>query len=115
MLFVVLSPTGPYFRTGAKPLSILAYGGSARTWPNGTGNFKLGINYPSAFQVQEEARKIGYDQILWLVRDEKSEPETAKVTEAGSMNFFVIVQRDDGGKSQSLRSRRLSVLMTTRP
>lgn len=96
MLYVILSPTGPYFKTGEKPLSLLAYGKSARTWPNGTGNFKLGINYPSAFQAQEEAHKQGYAQILWLVRDENSKPETAKVTEAGSMNFFIVLQRDDG-------------------
>ncbi|KAF9235840.1 aminotransferase [Melanogaster broomeanus] len=36
------------------------------------------------------AAKQGYDQVLWLFGDDK------RVTEAGAMNFFVVVKRDDG-------------------
>jgi hypothetical protein len=33
----------------------------------------------------------GYDQILWLLGDDK------KITEVGAMNIFLIVKCDDGG------------------
>lgn len=40
---------------------------------------------------QAVAQKLGYDQCLWLLGEDK------KVTEVGAMNFFVVVQREDGG------------------
>lgn len=91
-LFVILSPTGPYFRGGSKPVSLLAVGENVRAWPGGTGGHKLGLNYAPGFLPQRAAAKQGYDQILWLLGDDH------KVTEAGAMNFFVVVQRDDGGE-----------------
>jgi len=90
MLYVILSPTGPYFRTGPKPISLLAVSESVRSWPGGTGGYKLGLNYAPGFLPQRIGAKEGYDQILWLLGDEK------RVTEAGAMNFFVVVQREDG-------------------
>ena len=35
--------------------------------------------------------KQGYTQILWLLGEE------SKITEAGAMNFFAVIKRDDGG------------------
>lgn len=99
LLYVILSPAGPYFKTGAKALSLLAHGESARTWPGGTGGFKLGSNYTSSFQPLAEAAKKGYQQLLGLHGDWKSNPEDMTITEAGAMNFFAVVKRDDGGKS----------------
>jgi len=87
MLFVVLTPTGPYFRTPAA-LSLLAVGENVRAWPGGTGGHKLGVNYAPSFLPQQIAAKQGYEQCLWLLGD--------NVTEAGAMNFFVILKRDDG-------------------
>ena len=91
MLFIVLTPTGPYFRTPAA-LSLLAVGENVRAWPGGTGGHKLGVNYAPSFLPQQIAAKQGYEQCLWLLGD--------NVTEAGAMNFFVILKRDDGGMSQ---------------
>ena len=91
VLYVILSPAGPYFRTGPKPISLLAVGENVRSWPGGTGGHKLGLNYAPGFLPQKVAAKEGYDQILWLLGEDK------KITEAGAMNFFVVVKRDDGG------------------
>jgi len=96
MLYVILSPTGPYFRTGAKAVRLLAVGEHVRSWPGGTAAYKLGINYPACFSPQQQAAKKGYEQILWLLGDENRDPLEMKVTEAGSMNFFVVVKREDG-------------------
>jgi branched-chain amino acid aminotransferase len=91
MLFVVMTPTGPYFRTPTA-LSLLAVGESVRSWPGGTGGHKLGANYASGFLPQQMAAQQGYQQCLWLIGE--------NVTEAGAMNFFVVLKRDDGGKAQ---------------
>ena len=88
MLFVILSPTGPYFHTPTT-ISLLAVGGSARSLSGGTGAHKLGSNYTSGFLPQQIAAKQGYQQCLWLIGE--------NVTETGTMNFFIVLKRDDGG------------------
>ncbi|KAF4605775.1 hypothetical protein EYR40_004565 [Pleurotus pulmonarius] len=90
MLYVVLSPTGPYFPTGPKPLSLMAVSETARTWPGGTGGHKLGINYAPALLPQQIAAKQGYDQVVWLLGEDN------RITEVGAMNVFAVVGRDDG-------------------
>ena len=89
-LYVILCPTGPFFRTGARPVNLLAVHEHVRSWPGGTGGYKLALNYAPMFEPQRQAAKLGYDQCLWLLGDEK------KVTEVGAMNFFIVVKRDDG-------------------
>ncbi|KAJ8472937.1 hypothetical protein ONZ51_g8189 [Trametes cubensis] len=88
VLYVICSPTGPYFRTGARPINLLAVNETVRAWPGGTGGYKLALNYAPTFKPQQYAAKLGYDQCLWLLGE--------KITEAGAMNFFVVVQREDG-------------------
>ncbi|KAI0920452.1 hypothetical protein AcV5_010181 [Taiwanofungus camphoratus] len=88
VLYVILSPTGPYFRTGTRPISLLAVNETVRAWPGGTGGYKLALNYAPTFKPQQYAEAQGYNQVLWLLGE--------KVTEAGAMNFFVVLKRDDG-------------------
>ena len=71
-------------------ISMLAVDEHVRSWPGGTGAYKLALNYAPTFRPQHQAAKLGYDQCLWLLGE--------KITEAGAMNFFVVVRRDDGGK-----------------
>ncbi|KIP07318.1 hypothetical protein PHLGIDRAFT_35481 [Phlebiopsis gigantea 11061_1 CR5-6] len=87
LLYVVCSPTGPYFRT-SRMLSLMAVSEHVRSWPGGTGGYKLSGNYAPTFMPQKEAAKKGYDQVLWLIGE--------TITEAGAMNFFVVLQREDG-------------------
>ncbi len=98
MLYVILCPTGPYFPTGVSGITLLAEHENVRSWPGGTGGYKLGLNYAPCFGPQQKAAKLGYMQILWLLGDDR------RITEAGAMNFFVVVKRDDGGKSCSYRN-----------
>lgn len=90
LLYVFLSPTGPYFLGEVKGISLLAVGKTVRAWPGGTGDYKLGLNYAPTFLPQRIAAKQGYDQVLWLFGEE------SRVTEAGAMNFFAVLKRDDG-------------------
>ncbi|KAH8111473.1 branched-chain amino acid aminotransferase II [Phellopilus nigrolimitatus] len=90
MIYVICCPAGPYFGASVKRIPLYACYDSVRSWPGGTGGYKLGLNYASTFEPQRRAAKKGYAQVLWLLGDEH------KVTEAGAMNFFVIVRRTDG-------------------
>ncbi|KAI0766835.1 branched-chain amino acid aminotransferase II [Trametes elegans] len=88
-LWVMCAPTGPYFRGGVRPLSLLAIGETVRAWPGGTGEHKIAVNYGPTLKPQQAALDGGYDQTLWLFGD--------RITEAGVMNFFMALKRDDGG------------------
>ncbi|KAI0666583.1 branched-chain amino acid aminotransferase II [Trametes maxima] len=88
LLWVMCAPTGPYPSAPVRPLSLLA-GDGVRAWPGGTGEHKISVNYGPALGPHQIALDRGYDQALWLLGD--------KITEAGVMNFFVALKRDDGG------------------
>ncbi|KAL4254891.1 Branched-chain-amino-acid aminotransferase [Abortiporus biennis] len=90
ILYVVVSPAGPYFKTGSRAVSLLAVTEHVRAWPGGTGGYKLSLNYAPTFMPQQAAAQKGYDQVLWILGEDKH------VTEVGAMNFFVVVKRDDG-------------------
>jgi len=90
-IYVIVTPTGPYFRDATKGISLLAVGENVRSWPGGTGGHKLGLNYAPGFLPQRLASNQGYDQVLWLLGEEE------RVTEVGPMNFFLAVKREDGG------------------
>jgi branched-chain amino acid aminotransferase len=55
--------------TTPKPpgLKLLASKSDVRAWPGGFGYAKVGANYGPAFVSHMEGRKMGYDQILWLL------------------------------------------------
>ncbi|KAF4556809.1 Amino-transferase class IV-like protein 2 [Elsinoe fawcettii] len=61
-----------------------------RAWPGGFGFAKLGANYGPSLLAQGEARKRGFNQILWLFGQE------GFVTEAGASNFFVVWRTKEG-------------------
>ena len=43
LLYVILSPVGPYFKTGTfSPVALLADPSFVRAWPGGCGDCKLG-------------------------------------------------------------------------
>lgn len=90
-MYTIVTPVGPYFPTTTGGVSLLAVGEHVRSWPGGTGGFKLGLNYGPGFVPQQAAATLGYDQILWLLGMNK------QITEAGAMNFFAVARRDDGG------------------
>eukprot|EP00887_Chlorella_sp_A99_P003728 scaffold7.g3728.t1 len=92
---VVLSPVGPYFPSGLKPVSLFVDEVNSRAWPGGVGDRKLGGNYAPTVQVQvEAARRHGTQQVIYTCRD-PSRPGEEAFEECGSMNvFFHMAQRD---------------------
>ena len=90
LLFVIMSPVGPYYSTGVKPVALEANPERVRAWPGGTGDSKLGANYAPGVMPQREAAERGYQQNLWLFGDEHW------LTEVGTMNMFVVLRKEDG-------------------
>lgn len=93
LLYVVItywpSPKVPIHpaRSEAQPDGLKLWASTSRwvrAWPGGSGNAKLAANYGPALMADREAKRRGYDQVLWLFGDD------GRVTEAGSANFFVV-------------------------
>ncbi len=91
-MFIITSPTGPYFPTGFKPVTLLADPKYVRAFPGGAGNYKVGSNYGPTIYVALEAQKKGCQQVLWLFDKEEY------LTEAGTMNIFLVIKHTNGGK-----------------
>ncbi|XP_005992339.1 branched-chain-amino-acid aminotransferase, cytosolic isoform X2 [Latimeria chalumnae] len=84
LLYVILSPVGPYFATGSfNPVSLWADPKYVRAWKGGTGDCKMGGNYGASIYAQYEAMDLGCQQVLWLFGDDH------QVTEVGTMNLFL--------------------------
>lgn len=79
---IILSPTGPYF---SKPMRIYVEENYVRAVEGGVGFAKNAGNYGAAMHPTAEAKKKGYDQVLWT--DAK---EHKYVQECGTMNVFFI-------------------------
>ncbi|ODV59987.1 branched-chain amino acid aminotransferase [Ascoidea rubescens DSM 1968] len=94
LLYVILSPVGPYYATGFKAVSLEATDYATRAWPGGVGDKKLGANYAPCILPQLEAEKRGYQQNLWLFGPNNN------VTEVGSMNVFFVFKNPQNNKNE---------------
>ena len=80
---IILSPTGPYYNA---PMRIYVEEKYVRAVPGGVGYAKAAGNYGAAMYATAEAKKIGYDQVLWTDAFEHK-----YVQECGTMNVFFII------------------------
>ncbi|KAJ2779890.1 branched-chain-amino-acid transaminase bat2 [Coemansia javaensis] len=90
LLYVIMSPCGPYFRTGFKAVSLYCDETNVRAWPGGVGNRKLGANYAPSIGPQAEAESKGYQQVLWTIGKDH------ELMEVGTMNMFVYWRNEQG-------------------
>nr|KAF6493754.1 branched chain amino acid transaminase 1 [Rousettus aegyptiacus] len=91
LIFVILSPVGPYFPRGNfDPVSLWANPKFVRAWKGGTGDCKMGGNYGSSLFALCEAMDNECQQVLWLYG------ENTQITEAGAMNLFLYWINEDG-------------------
>ena len=86
---VIASSVGPYFKGGAKPVTIWASQNFTRAANGGTGAVKCGGNYAASLAAQAEAAQQGCDQVVFL-----DAAEHRFVEELGGMNVFFVM--DDG-------------------
>ncbi len=80
---IILSPTGPYY---AAPMRIHVEEKYVRAAPGGVGYAKAAGNYGAAMYATNEAKKKGFDQVLWM-----DATEHRYVQECGTMNVFFII------------------------
>lgn len=86
MFRVFVSPVGPYFKGGSKPIT-LKVSDFDRAAPHGTGHVKAGLNYAMSLHAGVTAHKEGYAENLYL------DPQTrTKVEETGGANFLFITK-----------------------
>jgi len=81
--YVIMSPVGAYYASGFNPVKIMVEDSYVRAVPGGTGEAKTGGNYASSLKAGLEAKKKGYDQVLWLDGVNKR-----YIEEVGAMNMF---------------------------
>ena len=79
---IILSPTGPYY---SAPMRIYVEEKYVRAVEGGVGFAKAAGNYAAAMYATAQAKKQGYDQVLWTDAFEHE-----YVQECGTMNFFFI-------------------------
>lgn len=81
--YVILSPVGAYYASGFNPVKIMVEDHYVRAVPGGTGEAKTGGNYASSLKAALEAKKKGFDQVLWL-----DGVQRRYIEEVGAMNML---------------------------
>ena len=85
MFMVFVTPVGPYFKEGFKPVDIMVCRSFDRAAPLGTGCYKVGGNYAASLASLDLAHREGFSTALYLDPKEKK-----YIDEAGPANFFGI-------------------------
>ncbi|HEY4188173.1 MAG TPA: branched-chain amino acid aminotransferase [Polyangia bacterium] len=88
MFFIIASPVGAY-HSGSNvfsPARIWVEDRFVRAAAGGLGAVKAGANYAASLLAAEEAKKRGYDQVLWTDASEHRHLE-----EVGTMNLVAVI------------------------
>ena len=83
LMFV--TPVGPYFKEGFKPVNMLVTREYDRAAPLGTGHLKVGGNYAASLRSIDKSHDLGFSNVLYLDAKEKK-----YIDECGPANFFGI-------------------------
>ena len=83
---VFCTPVGPYFKGGAKPITIRV-SDFDRAAPHGTGHIKAGLNYAMSLHAIVDAHNKGFDENMYL-----DPASRTKVEETGGANFIFITK-----------------------
>ena len=82
---VFVTPVGPYFKGGVKPVNMMICREVDRAAPLGTGIYKVGGNYAASLRAIVKARDLDYANVIFLDAKEKK-----YIDECGPANFFAI-------------------------
>ena len=83
---VFTTPVGPYFKGGAKPITIKV-SDFDRAAPHGTGHIKAGLNYAMSLHAIVTAHEEGFDENMYLDAATRT-----KVEETGGANFLFVTK-----------------------
>ncbi|MCK4854810.1 MAG: branched-chain-amino-acid transaminase, partial [Bacteroidales bacterium] len=85
LFLVFVTPVGPYFKEGFKPVDMMICRDHDRAAPLGTGHIKVGGNYAASLLSMEKGHEQGFASIIYLDALEKR-----YIDECGPANFFGI-------------------------
>lgn len=85
MFIAFVTPVGPYYKEGFKPIKVIVDRDHDRAAVRGTGHIKIGGNYGASLISGEWAHSLGYPSVLYLDPKEKR-----YIDECGAANFFAI-------------------------
>ena len=98
MFRILVTPVGPYFKGGVKPLTV-RLSDLDRAAPHGTGHIKAGLNYAMSLYNIVDAHEAGYDENIYL-----DAATHTTIEETGGANVIFVTK--DGGvctpKSESI-------------
>ncbi|MCD8157557.1 MAG: branched-chain amino acid aminotransferase [Clostridiales bacterium] len=83
---VFTTPVGPYFKGGAKPITIRVCDYD-RAAPHGTGHIKVGLNYAMSLYQIVDAHNQGFDENMYLDAATRT-----YVEETGGANFLFVTK-----------------------
>ena len=83
---IFVSPVGPYFKGGAKPIT-LRVPDFDRAAPRGTGHVKAGLNYAMSLHAIVDAHNQGYNENLYV-----DSATRTKVEETGGANIIFVTK-----------------------
>ena len=86
MFRILVTPVGPYFKGGAKPITIKV-SDFDRAAPRGTGDIKAGLNYAMSLRPIVKAHEEGFAENMYL-----DSATRTKVEETGGANFIFITK-----------------------
>ena len=84
LYYVILSPVGAYSPEGMAPVKILVVDKYVRAVEGGVGGAKTSGNYAASLYASEEAKHMGYTQVLWLDGVQRK-----YLDEVGTMNIML--------------------------
>ena len=82
-MIIILSPVGSYYN---KPLNVKVERNFTRAVRGGIGSAKAAANYAASLYPMQQAKKQGYDQLIWTDGQNHN-----NVEELGTANFFAVI------------------------
>jgi len=102
MFTVFVTPVGPYFKNGLRPIRLRVEEEVHRAAPLGVGDVKAAGNYAAAMRATHSAKEQGFHDVLYL-----DSREGKYVDEIGAANFFGIKTEDGTPKYVTPRSHSI--------
>ena len=85
-LLIITSPVAAFYKGGFNPVRLCTPGGYIRAAQGGLGEAKTAANYAASLLPAEEAKKKGFQQVLWL-----DARENRYIEESGAMNVMFVM------------------------
>ena len=88
---VFTTPVGPYFKGGAKPITIRV-SDFDRAAPHGTGHIKAGLNYAMSLHAIVDAHNQGYDENMTPLQEQKLRKQVEQTSCLSQKTTLLLLQ-----------------------